>query len=404
MTDAGTQPALKVNISIGPGWHHEQLIAQLRRFGADLRLVYSWPKLKVLDWDPGSPAPRLVRAFPSYDFLNYLMWAAWRRLPYWNKFEHPKAPSFAGYDFLSSQFLVPGQIFHGWSQVSLRAFRRAKRLNLKTILEHPMLHVDEWQAIAREEYRDLPGRRSGYFSLMPDVMVRRMRMEYEAADRILVPSSACEKSFVKHGIPAGKLLRAPFGVDTESFRMRPEPASRVFRVLYAGRLELLKGVQYLLRAWDSLKLKNSELILAGHRLPEMEPIIQNCISDNIRWVGSVSHSVLAQYYQDCDLVVFPSLCDAFGLVILEAMASGVPVIATGNSGGPDVIREGVDGFLIPSRDSASIADRILWAYGHRESAREMGVMARQKVVEYHSWNGYGDSVMQAYKMLISGTR
>jgi glycosyltransferase involved in cell wall biosynthesis len=196
------------------------------------------------------------------------------------------------------------------------------------------------------------------------------------------------------------LLQIPLGVNVEKFRpVAREPG--VFRILYAGRLELLKGVHYLLQSFSELKLPNAELWLVGQVLPEMEPILEQFASDRVRVIGSVPHSDLPRYYQHADAFVFPTLNDAFGLVLLEAMASGLPVITTENSAGPDVIDEAIDGFVVPIRSVEALKERLHWLYSHREEAQEMGRRARRKVEQQFTWNHYHQRLNQIYRQLTA---
>jgi glycosyltransferase involved in cell wall biosynthesis len=116
------------------------------------------------------------------------------------------------------------------------------------------------------------------------------------------------------------------------------------------------------------------------------------------------HEELPELYNRASVVVFPSLNDGFGLVILEAMACRVPVIATENTGGPDVIRDGVDGFIIPIRDVEALKERLLWLYEHRDACREMGVNARKRVEENFTVRHYGERLMANIEAVIRRVR
>jgi glycosyltransferase involved in cell wall biosynthesis len=88
-----------------------------------------------------------------------------------------------------------------------------------------------------------------------------------------------------------------------------------------------------------------------------------------------------------DLFVFPSLAEGFGLVIGEAMATGVPVLTTTNTGGPELIVDGQEGWCVPAHDVDSLAERIEWAYRNRDALYDMGLMARLKAEQW-TWADY----------------
>ena len=265
----------------------------------------------------------------------------------------------------------------GWSQVSLKSIDVARRKGALTLLEHPMPHVDTWIEIGVEEYQRWchgPASRRG---LWPDSLIRRMRREYDAADIISVPCTYVASTFINAGIHADRLVRIPLGVDTTRFR----PAQRhdgPFRILFVGRVELWKGAQYLLQAFSQLKTTNAELWLAGRVLPEIEGTLARFGGDRVRVLGQVPNADMPGIYQQADVLVFPTLLDGFSLAIAEAMACGIPVIATEHSSGPDVIDDGTDGFVIPVRDVDAIVDKVTWLDQHRGHAREMGVAVRKR--------------------------
>jgi glycosyltransferase involved in cell wall biosynthesis len=91
--------------------------------------------------------------------------------------------------------------------------------------------------------------------------------------------------------------------------------------------------------------------------------------------------------QQVDLFVLPSLAEGFGLVIGEAMASGVPVLTTVNTGGPELITDGEEGWCVPAHDVEALAERIEWAHGHRDELYQMGVKARRRAEQW-TWTHY----------------
>ncbi len=164
-----------------------------------------------------------------------------------------------------------------------------------------------------------------------------------------------------------------------------------------GRISTRKGIHYLIPAWEQLKLKNAELCLVGNNLFPKNWLEQ--YRDICHHVSSVPHVLLNEYYSQGSVFVFPSLMEGFGLVILEAMACGIPVITTPNTGGLDIIDEGVDGFIVPIRDVEALKDRIQWCYDHPAESAQIGKIPRKKA-EQLTWRLYRQRLADKVKELL----
>lgn len=390
---------MQLTVSVGPGAHSGELLEHLAGHDALKRVIYSWPRLSVHDFNSHTKGLECTKEISYYRYLVHATWALWRRIPYWKRYQTPQALIFHLYDKLASNLLGDPDIFLGWSQVSLLSLREAKKRGAVAVLEHPMMHVDAWQSIMNEEYARFGKGARSFNSLFSPSLVRRMKREYEEADFIVVPSAAAERSFIERGVPENKMIRIPFGVDVSLFHPADSFEESPFRVLFAGRLELLKGVHYLLQAWSELKLAGAELWLIGPVLPEIRPFLTRYGSPQIRVIGEVPRSEMPEYYRQAHALVFPSLNDGFGLVMLEAMASALPVIATENSGGPDAIEDNVNGFIIPIRDVEAMKEKIHWLYRHQERSKEMGLRGRRTVLARFTREHYCQRLLGAHTVM-----
>jgi glycosyltransferase involved in cell wall biosynthesis len=229
-------------------------------------------------------------------------------------------------------------------------------------------------------------------------IVEKEKREYEMADHISVPSSFVKRTFVEKGVPASKLLKMPLGVDLSEFRPLPK-RDAVFRVVFAGRLELQKGVHYLLRAFSELQLQDAELWLIGSRSREMTPFLDR-YDGYYTHIDHVPQPQLRQYYSQCSVLVLPSVHDGFGMVLAQAMACGLPVICTENTAGDDLVTNGVEGFVIPIRDVCALKDKLLHLYENPETCKEMGKAALGRVAAGLSWDDYGDRMCQQYSRIL----
>jgi glycosyltransferase involved in cell wall biosynthesis len=383
---------MRVFASVGPGHHGETILAALRAYGIAYRAVLQWPELAVEEW---RAAAALRRSMRWYSRQRRWMWALWRRLPWLSRYETPRVVDAWRFDRAASRELERCDLCIGWTQVSLQTLRHAVRLGVPTLLEHPMVHVASWQRLMTEEIARSGDHRGGYFAQFPDALVARMNAEYQVAQHISVLSSFARSSFLAEGVDPGLVLTVPLGVDTQAFSPGPPPGGP-FRVLYVGRLEILKGVQYLLDAFARLP-KEAELSLVGAVMPEMKPLLARQPNPRWRTRPPVARAELPRIYREADVVVFPTVNDAFGLVILEAMACGVPVIATEHSGARDIITDGVDGFIVPARDPAAIAERLEVLLADRGRARRMGEAARVTVLARYTEAHYAERLVSALK-------
>ncbi len=392
---------LKVSVLIGPGAHGAQLVDVLTDARWLRQAVYYYPDFVV---ERGRPPGREIEArVRSYRHAVRLMWAVWRRLPVLGRFDLMRSPHYALFDRLASRYVPGADLLVGWTQVSLRSLSRARELGIVALLEHPMSHIDLWMGLSAEEHAAFGRKGRACNSLFSRAIVDRMRREYEVADAIMVLSTFAAGSFVAAGVAQKKLIQIPLGVDSKLFHPappRPQRDGAPFCFLYVGRLELLKGVQYLLRAFAGLRGAHAELWLAGTVFPEMHQVLARYADPRVRVLGQVSPRDLPGLYRQADAFVFPSINDAFGLVVLEAMASGLPVITTDHSVAGDAIEEGRSGHVVPIRSVAALQERMHELLRDPERARHMGMIGRQRAGTAFTWARYDQQIRQAYQQLM----
>ncbi|MEI8348635.1 MAG: glycosyltransferase family 4 protein [Candidatus Omnitrophota bacterium] len=300
------------------------------------------------------------------------------------------------FDRWVSRRLESADIFHGWLGQSFFSIKHAKRKGMVTFLEHPSAHALYQQRLLEREYEHCK------VNFRPDTpaIIRRNLAEYEAVDFIVVPSRFVYDSFVQQGVSSKKIILVPYGVDTDRFSVRqPEEHNGIFRVVFVGQIGLRKGVHYLLQAWSELRLAQAELIVAGWTHPDIVHILKDYRNvENIHIKDFISEP--AALYQTADICVFPSIEDGFGLVVLEAMACGKPVIITENTGAKDVVVDGQDGFVIPAGSLEKLKEKILYFYNNRQVAHSMGEVARKRVQKY-SWQSSAEALYAAYKTILA---
>ena len=274
---------------------------------------------------------------------------------------------------------------YAYEDGAANTFTAAKKQGILCFYELPILfHLasNKIQAQEAELFPDLAGALQAIDE--PVHKIERKQQEIQLADRIFVPSSVVKDSLLSAGVAAEKIAVIPYGAPVDYFQPQPK-TDNTFRVISIGRLSPRKGIHYLLKAWQELKLPQAELLFVGKNLfpDRWLDSYSNCFTH----IPSVPHHTLNQYYSSGSVLVLPSLVEGLSLVQLEAMACGIPIITTHNAGGTDIITDGVEGFIVPIRDTQALKEKIEWCYEHPHELAEMGKAARKKA-EYLTWDLY----------------
>lgn len=277
-------------------------------------------------------------------------------------------------------------------------FEIAKQQGVLCLYDLPILFYRMAREIQQEEAEQFPELAASLQAVQePEWKLRRKEQEIALADHIFVASSITLQSLLREGVSSEKITVIPYGAPIDYFRPQPKLDS-TFRALFVGRLGPRKGVHYLLQAWQSLQLSQTELILVG--VNEFPESWFSQLPHGVRYIPSVPHNTLNQYYSNANVFVFPSLVEGFGLVILEAMACGIPVITTPNTAGPDIITDGIEGFIVPIRDSEKLQEKLEWCYSHPQELLEMGLAARRKA-EQLTWDLYRQELSTTVKKILT---
>ena len=390
-----------VTLAVGAAPYQKTLAASLLKAGMLRRLLTSNPYLEIQDPN-GSGSLHEIKRFPLNRMVNGVLWGAWRSLPKGWRPNSPVMVTVLMRDQLWSHWIPPCSMFHGWMGQSLASLPAAKRQGARTLLENAGRHPGHSHKASLEECERFGIKPSQYSPLLPAALIRRMEREYEICDRIVVPSNPVRGSFAEFGLADKTIVIFP-GVDEQFFSPRPQQPEpqrkRLFRVCFVGRLELSKGAGYLLQAWKRLGLANAELVLAGEVRPEMKELLETHADSSVRATGFLGMQKLVELYRESDLFVFPSVNEGLAQVLLEAMAAGLPVVATELSGASDCVSEGKEGFIVPARDVDRTAEAIEWCYEHRDETRGMGQAARVRIESQFTLDHYNQRMIRLYREL-----
>jgi glycosyltransferase involved in cell wall biosynthesis len=222
---------------------------------------------------------------------------------------------------------------------------------------------------------------------------RHLADEAAMAQHWIAASSFTKSTLVDAGIPADKIAVIPYGIDSNRFstskrtRQKRDP----LRLLFVGTLGQRKGVKYLVEALNLLPPGSVDLTVCGRAVDDLS-IFRNTRMP-IHVYPSVSAQGLLDAYRNADVFVFPSLAEGFAQVLLEAMASGLPVISTARTAAPDLIQPGHEGFIVNPGSSTDLAQSIERFLRRPELVRPMGEAARRRA-EHFTWRRFRQGIAQ----------
>ena len=307
-------------------------------------------------------------------------------------------------DWIASRHLATGRydLFHSWSGDCLRSLQVAKQLGIPAIVEIPTWHRDgRKEKIGQPETAEATTRSaSGFQKWKARLLLQRKRFveEYKLASLLLVLSETAADTFRARGLPEEKLFYLPRGVDVERFKPGRRPAK--FRAIFSGALIKRKGIHHLLEAWHRLNLADAELWLVGSVHDEAKPFLKQFWRDDIRVVGFVRDP--ENYLSQGTVHVFPSQWEGSAKVTYEAAACALPQITTREAG--DVVRDGVEGFIVQPGNVDAIVAALEHLHRHPEVVERMGSAARRRVVENFTWDHFRTRLLDAYEIAVRMTR
>lgn len=240
------------------------------------------------------------------------------------------------------------------------------------------------------------------FSSFPAYYERRLTEEPMIAGKVIAISSFLKNTLTQEGIAEEKVTVIPLGFDASSICFNEETdsiANRPLRLLYAGKVTQRKGIKYLLEAMQQFNKRDVELHIIGN-VSGSGKALQNYKS-NYSYQPGVTQQELFELYGHYDALVFPSILEGFGLVTVEAMGAGLPVITTPNTNATEIINDGINGYLVPIRSTGAIVQAITNLRNmDNASFQQMRWSARQTALQY-TWDTHRDKVNQFISSLFA---
>jgi glycosyltransferase involved in cell wall biosynthesis len=356
---------VRIALVVQGRFHAFDLARALIARGNDVTVFTNYPSWAAARF--GVPAHALRSYVGHFVADRAIGAAAWSKLARgWEPIRHQAFGRWAARELSRETW----DIIHCWSGVSEEILQSAVGERTPTLLMRGSSHIAFQRRLLDEESI----RVSADLDRPSDWMVARELREYERASRLVVLSTFAAESFVDEGVPRGRLSLLRLGVDVAAFRPSPGVAASRDRrmragepltVMYAGAVSFQKGMWDLAEVIRSVSPATFRFLLVGVVLPECRPLIAS-LGAGVEVVGPVPQARLPEFYARADLFVFPTLQDGFGLVLTQAKASGLPILATTNCAARDLIRDNDDGWILPIRDARAFVDRLNWCHGHRE--------------------------------------
>jgi len=290
---------------------------------------------------------------------------------------------------------------YAYEDGALHQFRKARQKGIHCIYDLPIGYWRAGRTLLTEEGELQPAWK-GTLNGLADSHEKLDRKDEEIAlaDTILVASSYTRSTLELFPGEKKKTVVITYGTPRPNLTIREATdKGKPLRVLYVGSLTQRKGISYLFAAVEALG-SSAILTVIGRKVGNSEALDKACGTH--RWIESLPHAEILAQMRQHDVLVFPSLFEGFGLVIGEALSQGVPVITTPNTGGPDILREGQDGFIVPIRDAEAIAARLLELHQDRELLQQMSESARERASQL-DWKGYKDGTIAAVRATLCGS-
>lgn len=287
---------------------------------------------------------------------------------------------------------------YAYEDGALATFTKAKQLGVSCIYDLPIGYWKSARLLMQKEF-DINPEWSTTLTGFNDSQTKLGKKDKELAlaDVIFVASSFTKKTLEEYSGKLPEIKVIPYGFPEVHNKKEYQPlANRKLKVLFIGGLSQRKGLSYLFEAVKGLQNK-VELTVVGHKS------VSNCKALNLAleqhiWIPSLSHDQVLACMREHDVFVFPSLFEGFGMVITEAMSQGVPVITTDRTAGPDVIEDGVDGWIVPAGSAIAIKEVLQRILEKPELLEQFGIAAQTKA-KNRPWSVYGQEMAEALSLL-----
>ncbi len=374
----------------------------LERLYTDICAAKGWPRLLrgiPEFWCPG-PLKRLRDRIPEgvpreriTSFTMFGLRYAKRLKMARNEGERTAAYLWGGKTFTSlilEEGISNADGIYVFRSAGLELLEHARREGKKAFMEQPIAPKESERRLLREEHErhgeweDAPGQNT-YAS----EYATREKKEWQQSDLIFCGSDFVRDEIDRNGGPVERCAVVPYGVDLgiDPEETRRAPESKL-RVLTVGTVGLRKGTPYILRAAQKCASIASFRVVGGI---DARDTVRTRLAEHVDLTGRIPRSKVRKHYRWADVFLLPSICEGSATVTYEAMAAGLPVICTPNTG--SIIRDGRDGFIVPIRNADAISEKVNELASNRNLREKMSHQARVRYEEAGSLESYRERLV-----------
>jgi glycosyltransferase involved in cell wall biosynthesis len=298
----------------------------------------------------------------------------------------------------SKKYINNSEIFHVRSGGGRSgAIKKARQQGMKVVVDHSIAHPKE---IKRQLGKlESESTNSKYINIS-DGFWNNVLKDCEEADVLLVNSDYVKDTFLEQGYPAEKISVIHLGIDASFYDLKKSYQSDKMRLLFTGNFGFRKGAHIIIKAIEILILQNTAFSLDIIGNVSAEVAIPDWFRNHpdIKLHGHMPQDQMKKFLADSDIYIFPTFVEGAAQSVKEAMAAGLPVVTTVNSGAPVQHRE--NGYLIKDDDATDLADAIIVLSKDEELRRHMGKNAAATIRKSHTWSNYAKEVKELYKSII----
>ena len=302
------------------------------------------------------------------------------------------------YGMMQQKYIKDADVFHVRSgSGSNGAIKKAKQRRMKVVVDHSIAHPAFMDKQLRHEYN----KNCEEFDMgLDSPFWREIVEECKEGDVVLVNSQFVKDTFIENGFPSDKIKVVLQGVRSDFYSLKTDyDILGPLHILFTGGFGFRKGAEYILcalRELDKIGFQY-EFTVVGDFSGAI-PLIEKYTPKNMRLINTIPQDELKQYLRESDVYLFPSLCEGCASSGMEALAAGLPVIATRESGLP--IENGIDGIIVESKNVNAIIDALQTILTNKSLRESLGQHAAKKISVYYTWDKYAENVVAIYEELL----
>ncbi|QAA34731.1 glycosyltransferase family 4 protein [Clostridium manihotivorum] len=298
---------------------------------------------------------------------------------------------------------VDAVISYDYNSLALFEYLKAKAPHIKRILDVSIANRIYAKDVFQRDVNKTG--ETGVYSENLDVWeessLNRVKNEIDLASHFLVPSQIVKESLIFSGVEDNRISVVPYGVNTDQFSyVKKQTIHKPLKLLYVGGIIYRKGIHHLLNIAEILGPDVVDINLVGKYDTNSCLYKRGSKLDNVRFLGFLTHDVLFEQYRESDFFIFPSLCEGYALVMLEAQSCGMPIICSDHSGGNDDIINGFNGYVFPATDDEALIKCIKKIISNPDCISYMSENARETASKM-TWEAYNSLLIDTVIKILN---